>query len=78
MCEFVMMEGLNAPQWRGCKCYAKSTTHNNREIVLFCFFFIRAEGNICISQVTFASANDLQLEEIEFVHHTKCQRSKRD
>lgn len=46
--------------------------------LFFFFIIIRAEGNICISQVTFASANDLQLEEIEFVHHTKCQRSKRD
>lgn len=48
------------------------------KLFFFFFFFIRAEGNICISQVTFASADDLQLEEIEFVHHTKCQRSKRD
>lgn len=58
MCEFVMMEGLNAPRWRGCKCYAKITAYNNREIVLF---FINTEGKICISQVTFASGDDLQL-----------------
>lgn len=45
--------------------------------LFFFFFFIGAVGNICISQVTFVSADDLQLEDIEFVHHTKCQRSKR-
>lgn len=37
---------------------AKMTTFNNRELVLF---FFNAEGNICISQVTFASADEVQL-----------------
>lgn len=44
MCEFVMMEGLNAPRWRGCKCYAKITACNNREIVLFFFFSLRLKA----------------------------------
>lgn len=31
------------------------------KLFLFFFFFNKAEGNICISQATFASADELQL-----------------